>query len=224
MRRVAVMLAAGAVLALGVGCTRAAPVGPARAEATAPTTSSPSAATAACRPTPGGVDGPAAAPPDTPSRVRLGPGRQVKRTAETIAISRRGEPLLVTGVVYAMDCRTPLSGATIDAWQTNAEGAYGPSRSSSSAGADCCFLQGHVRTDRMGRYALDTVVPGRYAEGNPPPRHIHIAVSHPDARNLVTEMMFAGDPGVPPNDPLAVTPVMEGRTLHVVFDVVLQRA
>ena len=235
MRRGAVLLCAGAAVVLCASCTGAEPAGPAGpAGAGVGTTGSsgpspgpssgpsPGPATVECEPTPGGVDGPAAAPPGTPSRVRLGPGGEVERTAETVAISRQGEPLLVTGVVYAQDCRTPLAGATVEAMQTAADGRYGPGGSSSS-GARCCYLQGQARTDGRGRYVLETVVPGRYPEGNPPPRHIHLAVSHPQAQSLTTELTFAGDPGVPADDPLAVTPTRKGAGQHIEFAIVLQR-
>lgn len=227
MRRRAVLLWAGAAVVLCAACIGAEPAGqagPTGAEAgtSGSTGSSAGPTTAECRPTPGGVDGPAAAPPDTPSRVRLGPGRELERTAETVAISRKGDPLLVTGVVYAEDCRTPLVGATVDAWQTNADGRYGPG-GSSSTGARCCYLQGQARTDSKGRYVLQTVVPGRYPEGNPPPRHIHLAVSHPQTQSLVTELTFAGDPGAPPNDPLTVTPTKKDGRQHIAFAIVLQR-
>jgi catechol 1,2-dioxygenase len=145
----------------------------------------------------------------------------VPRTAETVATSRKGTSLVVTGVVYAEDCRTPLAGATVDAWQTTADGRYGPG-GSSTTGTGCCYLQGEIRTDSLGRYAVDTVVPGRYAGSEPPPRHIHLAVSHPRARSLTTELTFAGDRDVSPDDPLAVTPTEQGTRLHIQFAIVLR--
>jgi protocatechuate 3,4-dioxygenase beta subunit len=204
-------------MALSAACTETEP------SAAGPTTGSsgPSATAAPCRLSPGADEGPAAAPPDTPSRVRLGPGGDVPRTAETVATSRKGTSLLVTGLVYAEDCRTPLAGATVDAWQTTADGRYGSSGSSATAG--CCYLQGEVRSDGQGRYAFDTVVPGRYAEPNPPARHIHLAISHPQAASLTTELIFAGDAGVRADDPLAVTPTARGAGQHIEFDIVLRR-
>ena len=213
MRRGGPMACAVAVVALS-GCTERA--------GTNTVPPSPSPTVARCLPTPGMDEGPTAAPPDTPSRVRLGPGRDVERTAEAVAISRKGTPLLVTGVVYAEDCRTPLAGATVHVWQTTADGRYAPS-GSATTGTGCCYLQGVIRADRQGRYAFDTVVPGRYAEPDPPPRHIHLAVSHPQARSLTTELVFAGDPGISPHDPLAVTPTEHGSRQDIEFAIVLQR-
>jgi protocatechuate 3,4-dioxygenase beta subunit len=205
------------MVALSAACTEAEPSG-----AGSTGSAGPSATAAQCRPTPGEDDGPAAAPPGTPARVRLGPGGDVRPTAETVAESRKGTPLQVTGVVYAADCRTPLAGATIDAWQTTADGHYGPG-GSGGTGSGCCYLQGEMRTDGQGRYAFETVVPGRYAEPNPPRRHIHLAISHPQASSLTTELIFAGDAGVPAGDPLAVTPTPHGAGQQVEFDIVLGR-
>jgi len=218
-------LAAVAVLALAAGCTEDAPSrtggSPPRTSrsptATAsPTTTASPTATAACLPTLDENGGLAPDAPGVASRVRLGPGRDVEITPSTVAISRKGQPLVVTGVVYAEDCRTPLAGASVYAWQTAADGRYGPS------GADCCYLQGVALTDRSGRYTFDTVVPGRYLGGNPPPRHIHLGVSHPRAQDLLTELMFAGDSGVAAGNPLAVTPSKCGAGQRIVFNLVLR--
>jgi protocatechuate 3,4-dioxygenase beta subunit len=214
MRRGGLLVCAGALVALA-GCTDRN-----GSAAVATASASPSPPGADCRLTPGQVGGPAAVAADTPSRVRLGPGGDVEPTDAAVAISRRGTPLRLTGVVYAEDCATALAGATVRAWQTTADGRYAPR---DTAGAACCYLQGEVRTDARGRYAFDTVVPGRYAEPDPPPRHIHLAISHPEAGGLTTELRFAGDPGVPAGDPLAVTPTDGGTGLQVEFPVVLPR-
>ena len=215
MRRGGLLVCAGALVALA-GCTERAGPDPV---VTASANSSPTAVD--CRSTPGADEGPPAAAADTPSRVRLGPGGDVEPTADAVAISRMGTPLLLTGVVYAEDCATPLAGATVRAWQTTVDGRYGPADSATPG--RCCYLQGEIRTDAQGRYAFETVVPGRYAEPDPPPRHIHLALSHPGARSLTTELRFAGDAGVAAGDPLAVTPTEEGAGQHVGFPVVLRR-
>jgi protocatechuate 3,4-dioxygenase beta subunit len=144
---------------------------------------SPKRAVSTCAPTPGEPpEQVATAPHGTPARVRLGPGGDVERTRATIAAGRRGKPLVVSGVVRGPDCRR-LAGATVNAWQTNAAGKYGPGRT-------CCYLQGTVRTDRRGRYALDTVVPGSYGGR----AHIHIEAGHEAAGGVLTELVIDGRP------------------------------
>jgi protocatechuate 3,4-dioxygenase beta subunit len=120
----------------------------------------------------------------TASRVRLGPGMELKATKRNLAAASVGTPLVVTGIVRGDDC-APLAGATIHAWQTNGKGRYGPA----IGGRDrCCYLTGTVRTGDDGRYALDTVMPRGYGAGPP---HIHMEVGHADADGIVTELVFA---------------------------------
>jgi protocatechuate 3,4-dioxygenase beta subunit len=79
----------------------------------------------------------------------------------------------------------------MEVWQTDTEGLYGP------ADQQCCYLQGLLRTDDEGEYALDTVFPGRYPEADSPPRHIHLSLSHPDAESVTTEIRFGEAPPGP---------------------------
>jgi protocatechuate 3,4-dioxygenase beta subunit len=161
-----------------------------------------------CEPTVGHLDQVAVAPSRTPSRVRLGPGMELERTPETIAAARRGRRFVVSGVIRGQDC-APLAGATLSVHQTNGAGLYGPGRDGRNR---CCYLQGTVRTDAAGRYALDTVMPSGYDGG---PSHIHFQAVHPDTDGVVSEMVFE-DGGVP------VERGDDGR-LRATFDIVLRR-
>jgi catechol 1,2-dioxygenase len=160
-----------------------------------------------------------------PSVARLGPGGELERTAETVAAGRAGRRLVVSGTVYRADCRTPLAGASIEVWQTNAEGEYGPGQGTGDE--RCCYLAAALRTDRQGRYRFETVRPGHYkGERQPPPAHIHFEVRHPDAAGLLTELLFEGDPWLGPDPHGAVvrlTPVpgSDPPALAARFDIVL---
>ncbi|HYN19128.1 MAG TPA: hypothetical protein VEY96_13725 [Actinomycetes bacterium] len=164
---------------------------------------------------------------DAPSSARLGPGGEVERTPETVAAGRGGERLVVSGTVYGEDCRTPLAGASIEVWQTNAEGEYGPGQE--TGGERCCYLAAALRTDGRGRYRFETVRPGHYKDTEePPPAHIHFEVRHPDAAGVLTELLFEGDPWLRPDPPGAVvrlTPVPGSNppALAARFDIVLRR-
>jgi protocatechuate 3,4-dioxygenase beta subunit len=219
----------GAVLLLGigmlglVGCDAA----PEREGTSAPAaTSAPGGA--ACAPTRGEAaqaGTPREVAADAPSKARLGPGGELRRTAETVAKGRGGQRLVVSGTVYRADCKTPLAGASIAVWQTNAEGEYGPGQGTGDE--QCCYLGAALRTDERGRYELHTVKPGHYkGEPDPPPAHIHFEVRHPDADGLLTELLFEGDPQLPPDPPGAVTrpepvPGSDPPLLRARFDIVL---
>ncbi|HWD44321.1 MAG TPA: hypothetical protein VHM23_11540 [Actinomycetota bacterium] len=219
----------GAALLVGMGLLGLVGCDPApRGEETGAPTSTPAAAGggAACAPTRGeAAQGNGETPADAPSVARLGPSGEVARTAETVARGRGGQRLVVSGAVYRADCATPLAGASIEVWQTNAEGQYGPGQG--GAEVRCCYLMAALRTDERGRYELHTVKPGHYkGEPDPPPAHIHFEVRHPDADGLLTELLFEGDPQLPLNPPGAVTrpepvPGSDPPLLRVRFDIVL---
>ena len=144
-------------------------------------TSSPitAAATGPCRSSPD-------AAVDETATVTLGPSPGIEATTAA------GQPLLISGTVFDESC-APLAGASLDVWQTDGDGVYGPGHDTDEL--QCCYLQGTVRTDANGRYELVTVMPGHYSgEREPPPAHIHVEANHPSGGNAMLEIVFAGDP------------------------------
>ena len=217
----AVVVAGVAVLALA-GCD---PMSRDREASSPASTQTP--AGAGCVPTRGQASqGTGAVAAGAPSSARLGPGGEVERTPETVAAGRGGQRLVVSGTVYRDDCRTPLAGASIEVWQTNAEGEYGPAHGTGDE--RCCYLAAALRTDERGRYRFETVKPGHYkGEARPPPAHIHLEVRHPDATGLLTELLFEGDPALgpdPPGEVVRPTPVpgSDPPALSARFDIVLR--
>ena len=101
-----------------------------------------------------------------------------------------GTKLLLSGTLYGADCVTPVAHAIVNLWQTDAEGKY--------AGPDDGFrLRGKVKSGDDGSYAFSTVFPGHY-EGRPV--HIHYKVDADGFLELVTQLYFAGDEYLWPND------------------------
>jgi len=164
-----------------------------------------------CTPTPENVEGPYYLP-DAPFKERIA-------TPETA-----GSRLTLTGTVFAHDCFTPLAGAVVDVWQTDASGEYDFSNT--------FRLRGRVRADGKGKYRFETVVPGRYRAGRTyRPAHIHLRVSHPEGRTLVTQVYFRGDPELG-KDPFVLPALIiplerkkgeESETYLGVFDIVLRQ-
>jgi catechol 1,2-dioxygenase len=151
-----------------------------------------------CNPTIGEeAEGSTPASPEAPSSVKLKPGPAITpEEAVAEAPARRGTPLILSGTVFAADCRTPLPGAFIEVWQTDARGVYGPGQGRGEP--RCCYLQGLVKTDAGGRYSIQTIRPGHYrGEDAPPPAHIHFNVHYRETPGLLTEVFFAGDPYLP---------------------------
>jgi catechol 1,2-dioxygenase len=136
--------------------------------------------------------------------------------------------LIIVGNVYADDCRTPLSGALIQVWQTDANGEYGPGHTTGNL--RCCYLLASLRSDSRGRYAITTIRPGHYrGDAPPPPAHIHFNVVHPGTVGVATEVDFAGDPYLTGTDEhtevidVRREPGQHGDVLRGRFDIVVAR-
>jgi protocatechuate 3,4-dioxygenase beta subunit len=84
-----------------------------------------------------------------------------------------GRGIAVSGVVRSAAGCTPLSGARIEWWSADGKGEYQDA------------LRATQRADAEGRYRYETVAPGRYP-GRPP--HLHVRVSAPGHRTLVTQL------------------------------------
>lgn len=86
--------------------------------------------------------------------------------------SQTGRGLIVSGTVKSQDCR-PLAGARIEWWAANSRGEYDEAHRATQ------------RADERGAYRYETDFPGRYP-GRPP--HLHVKVSAPGHRPLVTQV------------------------------------
>ena len=106
-----------------------------------------------------------------------------------------GERLLLSGHIVGGDCVTPLAGVAIEVWQADREGAY------HDAG-EGYRLRGRATSDADGRFVVETIRPGNYqlGAGSWRPAHVHFTFTHPDYRSVTTQIYFAGDPYLPPND------------------------
>lgn len=111
----------------------------------------------------------------------------------TAAMAPAGEPgarLEVRGVVYAADGRTPVPGASLYVYQTDARGEYRPG---DAGGNRDPRLKALLRTDEAGRYAFTTVRPGSYP-GTRVPQHIHYEVAAEGHHPRIFEIVFEDDP------------------------------
>jgi protocatechuate 3,4-dioxygenase beta subunit len=104
----------------------------------------------------------------------------------------KGDVLHVRGLV-TNSAGEPIAGATVEIWQTDANGIYlHPEDERPGRKRDVNFQgRGRTQTDASGAYAFRTIKPVAY-EGRTP--HIHFKISHPRYRALTTQMYQAGDP------------------------------
>lgn len=103
-----------------------------------------------------------------------------------------GERLIVTGVVFGTDGKTPLPDASVYVYHTDAKGLYTPGPNDDNRNPR---LRGYLRTDAQGRYEYSTIKPAPYP-GNGPPAHIHYHVNAPGYQERVFEIVFEGDPKI----------------------------
>lgn len=137
--------------------------------------------------------------------------------------SEPGEPLTITGRVLAADGCTPLPDAIVDAWHANAKGRYYNVGSSRDDAPEQFKLRGRARTDADGRYRFETIMPASYGVGSSMrPRHVHFVASHPKARELVTQMYFAGDPNLEGDWLVRESLIVEKSGDGAHFDIVLR--
>lgn len=95
-----------------------------------------------------------------------------------------GLPLELTGTLRDTAC-APVAGALLEFWQCDARGRYDLRGTR---------LRGVLETDARGAFALRTIVPGHYLNGDQyRPAHIHLKVHGPRGV-LTTQLYFEGDP------------------------------
>lgn len=136
-----------------------------------------------------------------PFYVRAAPEHAL---GDDVSNGMKGAPLLVEGSVSRED-GTPIAGAIIDTWHSDADGYYDV-----QPGSGLTQLAGRarVRADAQGRFWFRSIVPSCYpipndgpvgdllrAQGRHPyrPAHVHFMIGAPGCETLVTHVFLAGD-------------------------------
>jgi len=96
--------------------------------------------------------------------------------------------------VYAADGRTPVGGASLYVYQTDARGHYRPDDAMGNRDPRLMALS---QTDGQGRYSYRTIRPGSYP-GTRVPKHIHYEVTADGHGTRIFEIVFEDDPFVSP--------------------------
>lgn len=111
-----------------------------------------------------------------------------------------GQKILLTGVVYQPDGKTPAPDVLLYYYQTNTEGRYlhKPEESRSmppnNLGQTHGYIRGWVKTSPDGRYFIYTTRPGSYPSADEP-AHIHLTVKEPNDINeyYIDDFVFDDD-------------------------------
>lgn len=127
---------------------------------------------------------------DTILPAEASEGGPVDPPWRTVMVSPRepGEPLVVSGTVYRADGTTPVEGARLYVYHTDAAGLYSPK------GARFPRLRGWMKTRADGRYEFRTIRPAAYP-GRTIPAHTHATLSAPGMlAEWIDDYWFDGDP------------------------------
>lgn len=99
-----------------------------------------------------------------------------------------GEPMIVSGTVFAPDGRRAMAGLTVYAYHTDARGLY------ARDGGMMPRLRGWMVTDRAGRYEVRSIRPAPYPNRSIP-AHVHFnAWGAGTPRQGFEQLEFEGDP------------------------------
>jgi catechol 1,2-dioxygenase len=140
--------------------------------------------------------------PDAPWRSKL-----LEKDEKTLTIS---------GTVFGPG-KKPLANAVVDVWHADAKGDYDN---------DGFKHRGRLKTDKDGRYEIETVMPGRYPldESHWRPAHVHYKVSAEGHVKLTTQLYFKGDPHLEKDPFVKKSLVMEVKDSKVTFEIRLKKA
>lgn len=100
-----------------------------------------------------------------------------------------GQRLIISGRVMNEDCTEFLSDTKVDVWHANDAGQY------DNSGFN---LRGVTYANSQGFYVFETILPGKYLNGNSfRPRHIHFKITPPGSDEFITQLYFEGDTDIP---------------------------
>lgn len=112
----------------------------------------------------------------------------------TIAGSNEpGEPLIISGVIYKQDGKTPAPAVVLYVYHTDNSGHYSPGPNQ-KLGKRHGHLRGWMKTDDHGRYQFKTVRPASYPNRKDP-QHIHPIIKESETSIYwIDEYLFEDDP------------------------------
>ncbi|MBX2901410.1 MAG: intradiol ring-cleavage dioxygenase [Cyclobacteriaceae bacterium] len=126
-------------------------------------------------------------------------GIPVTIDSKTILVDRNepGEPLIIRGIIYKQDGKTPASGVILYVYQTDNAGLYARGQNQTHA-VRHGHIRGWVKTNTKGEYEFKTIRPASYPNSNIP-QHIHPIIYEPDKGYYwIDEYQFEDDPKLTP--------------------------
>ena len=106
----------------------------------------------------------------------------------------KGTKLVVQGVVYKPDGKTPAAGVVIYVYHTDQNGVYAKKGNETGWGKRHGYIRGWMRTNEKGEYRFTTLKPIAYPNSKIP-AHIHVTIKEPGMNEYwIDEFVFDDDP------------------------------
>lgn len=128
-------------------------------------------------------------------------GNQNLNATDTLpGFEQAEQKLLLTGLIYETDGKTPAEDVILYIHHTNAEGIYPTNGDEKAWGKRHGYLRGWIKTGKDGKYSFYTQIPGSYPSRTEP-AHIHPFILEPDGKYYYLETLhFEGDPFLTDNN------------------------
>ena len=105
-----------------------------------------------------------------------------------------GPKLILSGVIYKSDGKTPAKDVVLYIYHTDQKGVYPTKGNEKGWGKRHGFLRGWIKTNEKGEYKFYTLKPAAYP-GRRDPAHIHPIIKEPDKTEYwIDEYLFDDDP------------------------------
>jgi len=105
-----------------------------------------------------------------------------------------GEKLIISGIIYFPDGKTPAKDIVVYVHHTNNEGIYPKKGNETGNGKYHGYLRGWMKTNSNGKYEFETIKPLPYHSHGGEPAHIHYNIRGVDYPEYwITALWFADD-------------------------------
>ncbi len=104
-----------------------------------------------------------------------------------------GPKMVISGVIYKADGKTPAPGVVLYIYHTDQTGHYTKKGNETGWGLRHGYIRGWVKTNKTGEYKFYTLKPASYPKSTIP-AHIHPVIKETDKNEYwIDEYLFEGD-------------------------------